>query len=176
MRSPVEQRLSAAGFSPWIPLNRETQSMWVALGVSMSSGASMTYSVQQTMDDLHKMTQEFSISRTTTVATVTQTNHGLSVGDWVKVYNAGAPLDGEFSVASVTNANVFTYTVANSGVTSVAQGVANLHTARVVEHATMTGLTASGEGNYAFCPFATRFAITTYTSGFADFRVNQGRG
>lgn len=172
---PVEVTLGAAGFSPWIPVNRMIPQgeFAIGLGVKLTSGASLTYSVQHTMDDLHVITQSFSISRSTTTATVTQTDHRLSVGDWILVENGGAPFDGEFAVAAITNANVYTYTVANSGATSLASGVGTLHTGRVFEHATLTGLTASANGNYAFPPWAARLYISTYSSGKATLTLLQ---
>jgi hypothetical protein len=54
-------------------------------------------------------------ARTTTTATVTATNHGLSTGQWV--YLDWDLTDNPYQV-TVTNANVFTVTVANSGATS----------------------------------------------------------
>lgn len=172
---PVTQRLSAADFSPWVPLNRLSKGVFaVGLGVVISSGASLTYSVQQTMDNVYDRTEEFSVARVTTTGTVTLTNHGLSVDDWVLFSGAAAPFNTAkgFAVASVVDANSFTVTVANSGITSIASGSGvYLHKARVQAHDTMAAETTSQTGNYAFPPFATRFIITTYASGFADFTI-----
>ena len=167
---PVSVRLSAAGFSPWVPLNRMSNSFGIGLGVKLSSGASLTYSVQHTFDQFVK-TQAFSGSRTTTTVTITQTNHGLSVGDWVNIYGAAAPFSGSFQVAAITDANNFTYTVANSGATAFAAGTAWLQTARVFNHETLVSQTASADGNYQFPPQACRLIITTYASGFADLAI-----
>jgi len=49
-------------------------------------------------------------SRVLTVATITATNHGLAVGDWV--YLDWDLTDNPYQVQTVTNANVFTVTVA----------------------------------------------------------------
>jgi hypothetical protein len=54
-------------------------------------------------------------TRTTTTATVTATAHGLSTGQWV--YLDWDLADNPYQV-TVTNANVFTVTVANSGAAS----------------------------------------------------------
>jgi hypothetical protein len=54
-------------------------------------------------------------ARTTTTATVTATNHGLSTGQWV--YLDWDLADNPYQV-TVTNSNVFTVTVANSGAAS----------------------------------------------------------
>lgn len=55
-------------------------------------------------------------TRSTTTATVTAANHGLAVGDWV--YLDWDLADNPYQVQTVTNANVFTVTVANSGASS----------------------------------------------------------
>jgi hypothetical protein len=55
-------------------------------------------------------------ARATTTATITATNHGLAAGDWV--YLDWDLADNPYQVQTVTNSNVFTVTVANSGATS----------------------------------------------------------
>jgi hypothetical protein len=55
-------------------------------------------------------------ARTTTTATITAVNHGLVAGDWV--YLDWDLTDNPYQVQTVTNANVFTVTVANSGAAS----------------------------------------------------------
>jgi hypothetical protein len=55
-------------------------------------------------------------TRSTTTATVTATKHGLSVGD--SVFLDWDLTDDFYQVATITDANVFTVTVANSGATS----------------------------------------------------------
>lgn len=176
---PITQRLSAAGYTPWVPINRLQTSFNVGLAVVLSSGASLTYSVEYTLDDPRNpanLTQQFTLSRTTTVLTVVKALHALSVGDWVNLYgNGGAPLDGEFQVASVVDANTFTVTVANSG-RSAGNGVGWLQTMRVYTHASLVALTASGSGSFTSPIFATRLHVSTYGSGTADFDVLQGRG
>ena len=170
---PQRVSLSAAGLSPWLNINRMAQGNFgVALGVKLSSGASLTYSVQHTSDPLWDPTKEWSASRATTTGTITKTNHGLSVGDWVQM-DAAAPFDTAYAVASVVDANNFTITVANSGATAVARGASNLWTARVTETSGMSGQTTSKDGNYMVPPTACRLAITSYTSGFATLDVRQ---
>jgi hypothetical protein len=65
-------------------------------------------------------------TRSTTTATVTATNHGLNVGDWAFIDWSGGtnPTDDFYQVATVTNANTFTVTVANTG---DASGVATVY-------------------------------------------------
>jgi hypothetical protein len=55
-------------------------------------------------------------ARTTTTATITAANHGLVAGNWV--YLDWDLADNPYQVQSVTNANTFTVTVANSGAAS----------------------------------------------------------
>jgi hypothetical protein len=62
-------------------------------------------------------------SRATTTATITAVNHGLAVGDWV--YLDWALADNPYQVQTVTNANTFTVTVADSDATSGAVVVYN---------------------------------------------------
>lgn len=175
MRSPIVVRRAAVGNSAWVPLNRLQQSFNVGLGVKFSSGGVLTVTVQHTFDDLWKIYTDFTIARVTVTATVTEVAHGLSVGDYINVTNAGAPLDGEFSVATVVDADNFTYTVANSGVAASA-GIASLQKARVFDHLILAGITASADGNYVNPIVATRLRCSAYTSGFAELNVIQARG
>jgi hypothetical protein len=171
---PKTQRLSAAGFGAWIPLDWRAYNIQVGLAVKLSSGASLTYTVDHTFDDLQTPTNQFSLSRTTTTATMTKTNHGLSVDDYLGLSGCGAPFDGTYAVASVADANTLTFTVANSGLTALANGVGSLITARIFPHETLAAQTASADGNYAFPPRACRLRVTTYASGFADLAVITG--
>ena len=55
-------------------------------------------------------------TRSTTTATVTAANHGLSAGDWV--YLDWDLADNPYQVQTAADANTFTVTVANTGATS----------------------------------------------------------
>ena len=55
-------------------------------------------------------------ARATTTATITATNHGLKVGDWV--YLDWGLTNNPYQVQTVADANTFTVTVTNSGATS----------------------------------------------------------
>jgi len=167
---PVRVRLSAAGVSAWIPLNRYATSIAVALGLMFSSNKNLTAAVQYTLDPL--VDQPCNISRTTTTATVTLTNHGLSVGDSVVVSGGGSPLDGTYAVASVTNQNVFTYTVVDSGATSAID--AKIKPLRVMTHPVLSGITANTDSNFSVPPTACRLAVTSYTAGYVDLDVVSG--
>jgi hypothetical protein len=56
-------------------------------------------------------------TRSTTTATVTAPNHGLIVGEWAFIDWSGGtnPTDDFYQVVTVTDANTFTVTVANTG-------------------------------------------------------------
>ena len=174
---PVTVRLSAAGVSPWIPLDYIQTSFSVGLAVLLSTNGNLTYSVQHTSDELWDRTEQFTGARVTTTMSITKTNHGLRVGDWFQIQgNAAAPFFGEYAVAAITSESIFTATVANSGLTTMPLSGAWLSTARVMPHATLAALTASANGNYAFPPRACRLAVTSYTAGYVDLTVIQGHG
>lgn len=170
---PTSVRVSAAGFSDWVPLNRYSSAFGVGLGVVIPENATLTVTVQHTFDNLYTKYTDFSASRVTTTVTVTQVNHGLKTGDWVKITNAGAPFDGEFAVASTADFDTFTYTVADSGAAS-AGGNRVMQKARVFNHAVLAGLTASADSNYSQPPTATRLSCSAYTDGFADLMIVSG--
>jgi hypothetical protein len=168
---PATVRVTAAGFSNWIPLTWLVPGFVVGFGVKLSSNANLTYTVQHTFDNILTPFAPLSpITRSTTVATVPITNHGLSVADWIHVQGAGAPLDGDFAVASVPNQNSVTYTVANSGAAFSAPGVM-VATARIFPHSILFNQTASADGNYFAPPFATRLNVSAFTAGYADLTV-----
>lgn len=172
---PKTVRLSAAGVSPWIPLDYRATGFQQQIGlhVALSSGANLTCSVQHTMDDLQTPSRAWSFSRSSTTATGTKTNHGLSVGDYLNIAGAGAPFDGSYAVASVVDADNVTFAVLNSGLTSLVGGFAKVISARVLTHDQLQGLTAGDDGNYVVSPRGVRLYISGHTSGFADLTVTQ---
>jgi hypothetical protein len=170
MRAQVTT-LSAAGNSPWLPVNAKQRVFALSLFGSISTGATLQWDVQYTFDDLgDKLLPK--ITRSTTTATVILANHGLSVGDSVVVYNAGAPLDGTYDVASVVDDNTFTYTVANSGVTATTPE-ARIIRLRVIEHADLHDETGRADGNIAFPVTAVRLVVHDYTDGSTTLTVLQ---
>lgn len=164
------RRLSATGVSSWMMLDTRRKWFGAAIGVKLSSGASITYTVQHTFDDMWTKFEDFTATRVTTTVTINRVNHGLSVGDWCYQEGVGAPMVGEHTVASVVDADNFTYTVANSGVTSGAGS--RMATARVFPHEELVAKTASDDGNYMFPPAASRLNIT-WVSGFAEMTLLQ---
>jgi hypothetical protein len=68
---------------------------------------------------LNNITISGTYARSTTTATITAQDHGLQTYNFVYLdFAAGGPTDGIYKVATVTNSNVFTVTVADSGNTS----------------------------------------------------------
>jgi hypothetical protein len=176
MTGTVSVTLAATGVSPWIPVNRYQVPFGVSLFGLPSSGASVTWKVQHTADRLDSDAERpISISRAGTVATVTDPAHGLSVGDSVIIMGSGSSnLDGTQAVASIVDANTYTYTVVNTGATASATGTRGKNL-RVFDHATLTGQTARADGNYAFPVTAVRLSATV-VSGTVTLEILQGMG
>jgi hypothetical protein len=171
---PVVLTLGAAGVTPWVPVNYIQNGFLLGMSGEMTSGGGLTWAIQYTMDDLGQEFRPVSISRSTTTATVTDPDHRLSVGDSIIVAGTGSSnLDGTYAVASIVDANSYTYTVANTG--AAAGGVnSKLKSLRVLTHATLTDQTASAAGSLAYPVRAVRGAVTAYTSGKIDFTFLQG--
>lgn len=161
---------SVGGASAWIPVNWRQTPFSVSFFVDVQGTG--TYKVQHGFTNWEK--QGCKITRATTTATLTALNHGLQVGDSITVEGAGAPFDGTYAVATVGSASTITYTVANSGATT-ADSTARVMFIRVMDHSTVTGKTASIDGNYAFPVQAVRLNITTPGTGQYSFTVSQGR-
>jgi hypothetical protein len=164
--------LGAAGVSKWQPVNLKQKAFAVGIATIISSGASLTYTVEHTFDDLG-LQQAFSAVRVATTATVTMPLHGLTVGDSIQVSFAGAPFDGLFTVLSVTNENVFTYTVLNSGALVSSPG-SSLVALRVFPNDVLVSKTGRENSNYAFPVSAVRINVTAYTSGHVTLLITQG--
>lgn len=157
---------SVGGASGWIPVDWRQAPFSVSLHVDVQGTG--TYKVQHGFTNWVKNVVK--LARTTTTATLTYTNHGLQVGDSLIVEGAGAPFDGTYGVASVTDANNVTYTVANSGLTA-SEGRCLF--VRVADHSTLTAKTASADGNYAFPVQMVRLNITSTGTGKYAFTVTQ---
>lgn len=173
---PVVVTLSATGKSQWIVVNELALAFGIGLAVAISSGATITYTVEHTFDETGPDGKiPCSISRTGTAATLTLANHMLSVGDSIQIDNAGdANLNGRYDVASVVDANNVTYTVSNTGATADT-GNATVVPLRVYPHSVLAGQTARKDGNYAYPVSAIRLNATV-TSGRATLTILQGMG
>jgi len=167
------RRLTAAGFSDWITLDYHVSGYGVGLGIVPSSNANLTYNIEHTFDDLSIFNTVTTLSRTTTTATLTFANHGLTAGDWIFVSNSGNPvMDGSFTVASVVDQNNITYAVTNSGSTTGLVGT-KFSFGRIFQHAVLTAQTGRQNGNYAFPPYATRINVTAFVAGYVDYTAIQ---
>ena len=172
---PTSVTLSAAGISKWIPVNEVQIAFGIGLAVTLSTGASLTYSVQHTFDDPVADFRQVSLSRSTTTATVIDNGHNLVTGDCVVVTGSGdTNLDGTYTI-TVVDANTYTYTVANTGATAGSM-YTNVRTFRVFNHATLAAQTTRGDGNYAFTIQAIRLNVTSWTAGSATLTILQGMG
>jgi len=164
--------VGSATVSDWIPMDSYRLPFTASAAVTVTETVSLTYSVQVTYDDLSLKTP-IALSRTTTTVTGTLANHGLAVGDSIRIENAGAPMDGVFAIASVADANTFTYTVANSGATTNTLG-ATITIMRVFSPTAFASKTAKVDGAISAPVSAVRLAVTTYSSGKATLTVLQG--
>lgn len=165
--------LSAAGVSPWIPVDYLVSPFSLTISCVCSSNINATYKVQYTPDDIFKV-QNCSITRSTTTATLKLTNHGLTTNDSITVVGSGDPnLDGTYTVASVSDQNTITYTVSNTGAT-VSAPSAGVIVMRVFDHATITGKTGNFDGSLTVPVRAVRLNVTPYTAGYVSMILNQG--
>lgn len=165
--------LTAAGSTPWQRLDVRQNPFNVGFSVVLSSGASMTYTVQHTFDSVQTGDAiNCTVTRSGTTATlVFPANHRLSAGDSLVVISGPSPFTGTYAIASVTNATTVTYTVASSGATAATVKVLPL---RVFAHEFVAAKTASDDGNYGAPCSACRLTITSFSSGEAEFTVLQG--
>ena len=172
--------LSAAGQSPWLFMDsrRYNGRFNASLATTLSQAANLTYDVELTYDQNSKeRDQQVSISRASTVATVTLADHGLRANDSVILFdsnftshNPNSNFEGVFQVVTTPNDNTFTITVADTGDTS---GIARLRSFRVFKHPTLQGDTI-GEGGIQNEPVtAVRLNVTSYTTGSITLTVLQ---
>lgn len=165
----------AAGPTAWLPVNPVISPFSLSMSVTLDQAGSGTYKAQYTYDALGKFTQVASITRSTTTATLTLADHGVSsTADCVIVRGAGAPFDGIYTVAALTSASVFTYTVLNSGL-STAASTAEVCVLRVIDHGTITGKTGNFDGNISVPVTAVRLNVTSYSAGKFTMVTVQGR-
>ncbi|HSV90913.1 MAG TPA: hypothetical protein VLH80_07420 [Nitrospiraceae bacterium] len=177
----------APGDSAWVPVSYYQNPFSVSLEYSPSTDAAgpPAGSVQHTFDDPQVPHQPQSITRSGTTATVVDPGHGLLTGDCVMVFASGDPnLNTPIGIGAditVVDANTYTYTVANTGLTA-ALPTAQVITLRVINHAQLssTGTTPPGasrlDGNYAFPIRACRLKMSALSAGSASLTVTQGAG
>lgn len=168
--APMKQTVSSATRGAWIPLNTYISPFNVGIGCVCSSNINATYAVEYSHDNpLDPVACH--ISASTTTATLTLTNHGLTTSDSIIVVGTGnANVDGTFQVAGVTDQNVITYTITSTAAVFTSGKVAVM---RVFTHSTLTAKTANADGNIAYPVQAVRLRITSHTAGYVTMLVNQ---
>lgn len=169
---PTSVRVSAAGSSAWIPIDRMDTSIAILASVLFSSNKNLTCSVEYTSDPLVPV--PCNATRSTTTLTVTLTNHGLTTSDWVNISQLDSALDGDYKVASVTNQNVFTVTVSNAGPTTSQGRNMQIIPMRIFTHDVLASLTANASSNFTVPPTAVRLTCSSYTAGYADLNIVPG--
>lgn len=179
---PVNVWLNSATFSPWVPIDYYESGFGIGLGFNVSSGATLTASVQHTFDDTVVEQRPAVATQSGTTITVVDYgsnkalgNHGLSVGDWVSLQGSQVGVDNFYPVASVVSATSYTLTSTITQTVTLGAGL-KVSTANVYNHATLAGISTRQDGNYAFPPMAVRLIITSYTSGVASLSIRQGQG
>ena len=201
---PTYVSLSAVGLSPLIPIAYNALapqvSAAVTLGYTSTTAPNLTYTVYHTFDDPNPdpngtNQRLVSVSQTTTVITVTdngpvqgsnpQLGHGLRVGDLVvltgtQLPSGKTPIDGSYSVASITSATVYTLT---STVSQSATGGPNSQVQSfrlfTLSWFGLTGLTAATAAGYVSYPYPITglcLGVSAYTAGVATLVVDQAVG
>ena len=56
MKSPIVVTMSAAGSSRWVPVDYKQTPFNIGMGVKLSAGANLTYTVEHTFDDIQDST------------------------------------------------------------------------------------------------------------------------
>jgi len=177
---PQSVSVSSATTSAWVPLDRAQAAFGVGFNVDLDSTASgITFSIEHTFDDLGTIKVGTIARSGTTVTVTTGAVHNLNTGDSVIVLNANqltgaAGLDGQQTV-TVSSSTVFTYTSGTSGTVATSPMSVQLILLRVQPNSTITGNSASVDGNYAFPITAMRLNVSAWTAGTATLTVNQGR-
>jgi hypothetical protein len=171
MTQPKRVTVSSATRSAWMPLNAYLSPFNIGIACVCSSNKNFTYSVEYSHDS-PLTTLPCSITRSTTTATLTLVNHGLTTSDSIIVTGSGdANLDGTYQVASVSDQNTITYAVVDTGAT--ASSSARVAPMRVFTHSTLVSKTANADGNIAYPVHAVRLNVTPWVAGYVTMLVTQ---
>ena len=167
---PIKQTVSSATRGAWIPLNILATPFNVSLAGVCSSNINATWLVEYSHDNPQNNVA-CKISSSTTTATLTLVNHGLTTSDSIIVSGSGnANLDGTFQVAGVTDQDVITYTITSTTTTSISAKVSVM---RVFTHSTLTAKTANADGNIAYPISALRLRLSAWVAGYVTLLVTQ---
>jgi len=160
---PKKQVLTAAGSSDWITNDYRVSDFGVGIGVNVSSGGVLTYSIQHTFDQTDTPIA-CNINRSVTTATATFSEpHGKSAGDSINVIGTRENnFAGVHEITGIFSDTALTFTVSSTGSTNEdAQAI--LYS--VFEHDSLTGLSVNADGGYTLSPSAMRISVTAFTSG-----------
>ena len=153
----ISDDYTATGPGKWMPTDWRPHGD-ATINVTLDAVAALTYKVQYTIDPINVDPDTVQLSRTTTVLTVTDDNHGLSVGD--SVIFLDSDYKGTYDVASVVVVNTYTITVPAAG----SSGTAKRVKVRVFDDATLTGKTANAEASISNPVVAIRTNCTALTT------------
>lgn len=155
----------------WIPVDRRSYGT-IGFTVNPHTGALGTYSVQFTESAVNGNGTKVAFSRVTTVLTVNFPNHGLAVADNV-ILLGNSDYFGQLNVASVTDVNNFTITVADSGQTAVSGSCLPIIADDVAGNSSVTG---QNSGTISASVAAIRLNCTNSTVAPHDIIFNQVEG
>ena len=166
---PKKVTVAAAAVGNWIPVSRGSPGD-IGFTVHPLTSSAGTYDVNFTQSEMQKGVLNVPISRTTTTLTITLTAHGLTTADDVILYGVlGQDYNGRFKVASVTDANNITVTVANSG-TATKANVLPIIVDTVTDFSAVSGLKS---GNIFASTTALRLNCTSVTTAGVSLYINQ---
>ena len=166
---------TTTGFQPWITINYLQATFNVNIAIIPSSAATISVTVQYTLDD-PSLSRNVTVSQAgSTTATITDANHGLSVADSVDLMQTGRGIDGQYQVATVVSANQYTVTVPLS--LTYTEFGAQATSFRVYNAASpLVTAAARVVGNLAAPITMVRANIITLTGGTVDLVTVQGMG
>lgn len=172
----LQHSMAATGQSPWVPSNRLQQNPNVSVFVTLEQGASGTFSVEHTFDDLVPSLPCLVSQSTTTITVTFAAEHGLRVGDGVILTGVAANVDGQWTVAAITDTKILTITSGVSQTVASTPAMAAALRVYTVPSGTLTTKSASAYGTYNFPVSAFRLNCTVAGAGKARFGVLIGMG
>lgn len=174
--------------SPWHFLDWRQNPFAVSFQVDVNVGSTATYVVEYGYCDM--VPKRIQLAQATTVGTVTYPDHGMAAAGtkvgpdsiilsdcWVQSTTALTrvpTLEGTFPVASVTNKDVFTFTVSDSATRVLAHPPRAMFVKAMEHDSYNTPSAVSTDGNLAFSVQAVRVRIASGSAGALTFTVSQG--
>ena len=143
--------------------------------LTTASGSAPSYSARAwvNFDGTANTNLTGTYSQSGTTVTVTATAHGLIAGNTVFAdITSGTGVDGDYTVATVTNANTFTYTAGTSLTTS---GNITIRRNTIRGSGNVSSITDNGTGDYTV-NFTTALADANYCAVVTGSSSDQGSG